>query len=402
MRILFGIVLSLVAASTTAADRRPGWIRTSDGVEMKGEVWFSQPEIKVYEGDDAAGGRFVRVAQDEIASITFSIKSSSQEKEWRFKNAGSDEKEYTDKTYPVVELKSETKTRAGQVLKGHVYTQPVMVRVQDRENPMDYDTKKFLVKYQFKGDAGTEIKDVVYVTSITFDAPEGKVGSGDEPKATGEKFVGQGSFSGSVKGIGKIEMASAYGLKRGRAYEGKVDGAKGTFEIHALPEDVYDVWLMTDKGIYVAMSDQKFSPEADRRELEADDLKTVHGNVHKFRDFFDQQAVLALKGDREMARALVWQRRSAPLYDEEVMKGEQIYRLDVWPWHMRQTEWHIDASSRANMFRYMEKRGTAPRPIIMTQKLKDIVLGAGEKKTLELNEADVKDAKPFPLPSEWK
>jgi len=377
------LTLCFVASST---ERRPGSIQTSDGVTLKGEVWFSTPEVKIYEGEDSAGGRFMRVSQEELASIAFSVRSSSTEKEWRFKNAGSDEKEFTAKTYPVIELKSETRTKSGQILKGHVYAQPVFVRVQDRENPMDYDTRKFIVKYQHKGDVGQAGKDVVYVTSITF----------DDVEAAAE--AGRGSFSGNVRGLGKLEQAAAYGLKRGRAYDGKVDAAKGTFTIATLPEDIYDVWALTDKGIYVALSEKQFTHEDERRPLEAEDLKTLNTHLAKFRDFFDQQTALTLFGDRDAARTLVWQRRQAPLYDEEVLNGGQIYRLDIWPWHMRQTEWHIDASSRANMFRYFEKKDAPPRQIYRVQKWSDLALAAGDRKMLELSDADLKDVKPFALP----
>jgi len=388
LRLRFGLVLLLVVSVFAhGAERRPGTIVTSDGVTLKGEVWFSTPEVKIYEGEDVSGGRFLRVAQDELASIVFSVKNSFTENEWRFKNAGSDEKEVTDRKYPVVDLKSETRLKSGQLLKGHLYTQPIFVRVQDRENPMDYDTKKFILKYQHKGEVGQEIKDIVYVKSITFDDV-------DATKSEGAR----GALTGAVKGLGKLEQVSAYGLKRGRAYEGKVDAAKGSFEIGNLPEDSYDVWALTDKGIYVSLSEKQFTPEEDRRPLEADDLKTLNAHLLKFRDFFDQQIALTLHGDRDAARTLVWQRRQAPLYDEEVLNGGQIYRLDMWPWHMRQTEWHIDASSRANMFRYFEKKNAAPRLIYRVQKWNDIALVAGERRTLELSEADLKDVKPFPLP----
>jgi hypothetical protein len=107
---------------------------------------------------------------------------------------------------------------------------------------------------------------------------------------------------------------------------------------------------------------------------------------------------MILLGDRDVARTVVWQRRQAPLYDEDVLNGTQIYRLDIWPWHMRQTEWHVDASSRANMFRYFEKKNAAPRQIYRVQKWSDIALSPGDKKALELTDADVKDVKPFPTP----
>jgi hypothetical protein len=377
LRFAISLFAALAALGASSAERRPGAIRMSDGVELRGEIWFNTPELKIYEGEDAAGGKFTRVKQDELASITFSVKQAAMERPWRFKNAGSDEKEYLDGEYPVVELKSETKLTSGQVMKGHVYTVPVFVRVQDRENPMDYDTKKFILRYQHKGETGQQIKDVAYVTSITFDGADAAAAD-------------RGVISGSLKDLGKVEMASAFGIHRVRAYEGKVDPAKSTFRIAELPVDTYELAVMTDKGIYVGLADITKTPKEEIRALDENDPKLIAAEVAKFRDFFDHQHVLMVKGDKESAKTIVHQRREEDIHGQQDLKGKEIHRLDIWCWHQRQTEWHIDQSLRANLFRYHEAKGARARSITHLPKMSGLAIGAGEAKTVDVNAEDLK------------
>ena len=358
--------------SAHAIERRPGAIKTSDGLELKGEIWFNNGEVKIYEGEDAADGKFVRVLQNEIATITFVIKKSSMEKPWRFKNAGSDEKEFLDGQYPLVEMKSETRLKNGQLLKGHLQTAPVMIRTQGRENPMDWDTKKWPLKYQYKGEVGQTEKDIAYITAITFD---------DAGVVTA---ASKGAISGVVKGLGNVEQVSAYGIKRGRSFDGKPGKDKQSFHIGNLPEDTYDIVILTDTGIYAGLSDDAALDKG--RPLEADDLAAINAKIKAFNDFFDDQRALLIKGNRDAAKVLVYQARTKPIVDQQDLKGRELNRLDIWNWHLRQTEWAIDASSRANLLRYTENK-TKKREITLVPKLGAVQVST-EPKSIELNAAD--------------
>jgi hypothetical protein len=369
-------LFALLMDSASAVERRPGAVKTSDGMEFKGDVWFNNAEAKVYEGEDAADGRYLKVNQSEIASIVFSIKKSSMEKPWRFPNPGSDLKEYLPGEYPVVELKSVTTLKSGQIVKGHLAACPVYIRAQSRENPMDFDNKKFFLRYQYKGEVGQTMKDIAYVSSIVFD---------DGSKITGS--VTSGKILGTVVALGAPEQCAAYGIKRGRAFEGTVDAAKGTFKIENLPDDVYDVSVLTDKGIYVGMSDMGPTPAEEARPIEAGDLENIDKHCKTIRDFFDEIRALAVKGDRSFAKVLVFQARNKEMYDEEGLKGKKVNRLDIWNWHMRQTEWVINTSARNNLFRYMEPAGGVRREIRLIQKFGAIPVTL-ETKELKLEPAD--------------
>ncbi|GMV82354.1 MAG: hypothetical protein AMXMBFR7_35380 [Planctomycetota bacterium] len=351
MKVRVSVLLLLLAAFAQGAERRAGVIRLSNGQEHKGEIWFQGSEPRIYEGEGAAGGRFVNVKLEEFASLTFFIRTQSTERPWRFKNAGSDEKEFLPGEYPVVDLGVEAKLLSGQTLKGHLLNKPVYIRTPDGENPMDYLEQKFHLKFQMQGDVGQKAADLVYVKEIVFDGGEAA------PEA------GNGVLAGTLKGFGALQQVAAYGIERMRAYEGKVlDATQGTYRIERLPPDRYDVALLTDRGIWVGLSDQA-ATAADARPLEAGDEAAIAATLAKFDDFFDVQGVVAVRGHREAAKVLVHQRRVKEQHDEAGLKGQELNRLDIWSWHLRTTEWHINPRGRANLFRYFEPRRGQPRPI---------------------------------------
>jgi hypothetical protein len=374
------IAAGLVCMTAQAVERRPGAVATSDGVELRGEVWFGNAEIKVYEGEGASGGKYLKVNQDDLARITFTVKKSTMERPWRFKNAGSDEKEYLEGQYPLVELASEVLLKSGQVLKGHVLTVPVMVRVQGRENPMDFDTHKFPLKYQHKGETGQLQKDIVYVTSIRFDDATGVV-------AGGKKIV----LSGVAKGMGKLQEVVAYSNEHGHVIQGKVDAKLETFSVEAPPGGKYDLAILTDRSIYVGLSDQVPESKEPPRALEDGDLKSIAAEVVKFRDFFEDQKVVSLKGNRDAAKALLLQTRVASVNDQAALSNKVQHRLDIWRWHLMRTEWRVDTSARANLFRYEDTRGERPRDVRFVAKL-----GAVSAESSIKLDVEEKDAAEFP------
>ncbi|MCZ7647495.1 MAG: hypothetical protein M5U26_19935 [Planctomycetota bacterium] len=353
------LLLALLAASSRAVERRPGVIRLNNGQEHKGEVFFKGNPPRIYEGDGAAKGRYVNLEFAELASLSFFVRKESAERPWRFKNAGSDEKEYLEGEYPVLELGVEAKLKGGQTLKGHLMNLPVYIRTPDGENPMDYLEQKFHLKFQIQGEVGQKAGDLAWVKEIVFvDIEEAA------PAA------GFGAIEGAFTAMGIIEQVAAYGIDRKRSYEGRVlDAAKGTYRIADLPPDRYDVAVLTERGIWVGLSAAAAATKEPPRPLEAGDEARIAEEVVKFRDFFDEQQVLGVQGHREAAKVMVHQRRVKAQHDEKGLEGKEVQRLDVWTFYMSATQWHIDARGRANLFRYFEPRGGTPRPIVLRPEL---------------------------------
>jgi hypothetical protein len=266
------------------------------------------------------------------------------------------------------------KLASGKVVSGHLMTTPLYVRVPGVENPMDYDNKKFILKFQIKGEVGQTFKDIVHVTSVVF--------TDATPAAAAE--ADNGSIRGIIKGLGKLEQVAAFGIERMAGYPGNVDAQKETYCIENLPKDVYDIAVLTDRGAWVGLSDVAKTVKG-ARPLEPEDEQAIAKTLAKFEDFFDQQQVLAVKGHCEAAKTVVHQWRQREQHDEEGLKGQQIHRLDIWCWHKRATEWHIDKVGRAQLFRYFEPKEGNKRPIRMLPQIGGVKVDPATKKPVELN-----------------
>lgn len=361
-----------VMGASTATERRPGLIKMSDGTEHKGEIWFTDGKLRVYEGQDVMDGRYVNVSQKELVSITFEDRQKTMERPWRFRNAGSDEKEFLPGEYPVINFGAQVKLGSGKTLAGHLMTTPVFIRSQGTENPMDHDDNKFVLKYQVKGEVGQTYKDVIYVASITF--TDGATQAAEN-----------GVIRGSIKGLGKLEQAAAFGIERMAGYLGKVDAAAGTYRIENLPKDVYDVAILTDRGSYVGLSDVSQTVKGAPRPLEPGDEQAIAKELAKFDDFFDQQEVLGVKGHCDAAKVIVHQWRQREQYDEAGLKGKQIHRLDIWCWHKRTKEWIIDKAGRAQLFRYFEPKEGLKRRTRLIPQLGGVKIAPAEKASVEVD-----------------
>jgi hypothetical protein len=54
-------------------------------------------------------------------------------------------------------------------------------------------------------------------------------------------------------------------------------------------------------------------------------------------------------------------------------------------WHLRTTEWHLNTTGRAQLFRYSEDPNGQPRRAKLVPELGGVKLDPAEKKTVELN-----------------
>jgi hypothetical protein len=94
------------------------------------------------------------------------VESEKVEKEWRFKEAGNDEKLYTGRTYVDRKLRTtvtlaDGKTRIAGQVKGTV------LYVETREG----EKRKFFLYHDQSGAVGQTAEQVVYIKSVVLEAP---------------------------------------------------------------------------------------------------------------------------------------------------------------------------------------------------------------------------------------
>lgn len=135
---------------------RKGTITLSDGRTFTGQIRTTLDKpIRLFDPDTE---QFRDIPWNLIRSMEAKILWERDEKEWHFKDSGSDIKEYTGKTYPARELAYTLTLVNGQTISGSVAA-PLHMQTPD-------DEKNFPLHKRDKGDVGQRLKDLVYVLQV--------------------------------------------------------------------------------------------------------------------------------------------------------------------------------------------------------------------------------------------
>jgi hypothetical protein len=141
------------------AGSRDGKVTLSNGVKIDGRIWTTQAtplrvwieENKTYKDID-----FAVVKQIDVHVIT-----EVMEDDWRWLKEGSDQKVYSGKKYPNVDLAYKFTLVNGQEVEGTVVA-PIYV--------VDGSKARTLALYKhYKGNLDETLKDLVYITAVTLE-----------------------------------------------------------------------------------------------------------------------------------------------------------------------------------------------------------------------------------------
>ncbi len=140
-------------------DARPATIMLSDGKTLKGNAATTTDKpIRVW---DETIKDYRDIPFGLIASAKANVLWERDEKEWQFKESGSDVKVYSGKTYPARETQYTFTLANGDKITGDVAA------------PIYMDTGKatrtFVLHKRDKGEPGQTLKDLLYVKQIEFD-----------------------------------------------------------------------------------------------------------------------------------------------------------------------------------------------------------------------------------------
>jgi hypothetical protein len=137
-------------------EARPGTVRLSDGTVLAGQVSTTREKpLRVW---DAAEKEYRDIPLTDIRTIVASILWERLEPEWRFRDSGSDIKEYTGRSYPARELEYELTLRDGTVLRGGLVAPLYIER--------DGGTQMHALNKRQKGEVGHNLADLVYVARV--------------------------------------------------------------------------------------------------------------------------------------------------------------------------------------------------------------------------------------------
>jgi len=148
------------AGSNIAADpaARQGVMLLSNGEKIHGRFATTQGKpLRIYDEHEV----FRDVPFDLVRSAEAKVLWERDEKEWHFRESGSDIKEYSGKTYPARETQYTLTLVNGQTVTGSIVAP---LYLQSRDGPYT-----FILHKRDKGEPGQTLKQLVYVQKVEFD-----------------------------------------------------------------------------------------------------------------------------------------------------------------------------------------------------------------------------------------
>jgi len=139
---------------------RPGTITMSDGKMIKGKIATTADKpIRIWVEKEKD---YEDVPIDQIASAEVTVLWERDEKEWNFKETGSDIKVYSGRTYPARQTQYSFTLTDGTIIKGDVVA-PLYVTTDDGK------TKTYVLYKRDKGEIGQKLTDRPYVKTVKFE-----------------------------------------------------------------------------------------------------------------------------------------------------------------------------------------------------------------------------------------
>lgn len=137
-------------------ESRPGMILLSDGKKLRGRLSTTREKpIRVFASDEK---EYRDIPFSLIRSMGARVLWEREQKEWHFKESGSDVKEYSGKTYPAREIEYIVKLVNGQTVTGGIVA-PLYV--------LEGETKSMhVLNKRQKGEIGQTLKDLVYIRRV--------------------------------------------------------------------------------------------------------------------------------------------------------------------------------------------------------------------------------------------
>jgi len=139
-------------------DALPGVVILSDGTILPGSVYTTLG--KNWEVWSAAEKRWRHIPPILVLSIRAVVVEAGMEKEWRWKEMGSDEKVFTGRTKPIRRFRWRFHLIDDSVITGAVKGQPAWVRSREKRHG------PFVLHERSAGKYGQTLKDLVHVQRI--------------------------------------------------------------------------------------------------------------------------------------------------------------------------------------------------------------------------------------------
>jgi hypothetical protein len=150
------------APPRASAEARPGKIVLSDGTALTGQVWTTlQTPLRLWVEEEK---RYHDVPLELVSRIEVHVLKEGLEEDWRWLKEGSDQKVYSGKKYPNVELAYRLTLLNGQAIEGTVVAPLYLLP----DGPAASRPRTLALYKKYKGELGQTLKEAVYVKEVAF------------------------------------------------------------------------------------------------------------------------------------------------------------------------------------------------------------------------------------------
>jgi len=140
-------------------EARKGSVTLNSGQTLRGLIATTREKpISIFDENDK---EYRDVPMALIKSMEASVTWERDEKEWQFKESGSDIKEYSGKTYPARELQYKVTLVNGQTITGGIVA-PLYISEADKQY-------MFMLNKRQKVEVGQTLKGLLYVQRVEFE-----------------------------------------------------------------------------------------------------------------------------------------------------------------------------------------------------------------------------------------
>ncbi|MHC4542205.1 MAG: hypothetical protein ACYS74_20870 [Planctomycetota bacterium] len=295
-------------------------------------------------GEPVRYGKVRQFTFEPVREIRFYPEKEQMRQDWKFvektkydeKTAVADytpaKKEFWGQLYPLRYVFSEVVFSSGETLEGHLYSVPVYLETKEK-------THRILLLSKQRGDKGTKLDDLVYVTRVKMLDKGKDIAADVAVKFTGMTFGPDDAVQAMTR-----DSLTPVPTERG--------DSPGTFVVKsAFGEDFYVAAKKQDKYIvgWSSNQDQKL-------------LALARDYLQRQRDFYNDKKLLGVtrsKDGREVLTLVNLRRRFAPTHfgeiggewDKELGRIVEPWRLSIWRWKYDEVNQDLLLSSRGTFFR---------------------------------------------------
>jgi hypothetical protein len=268
---------------------------------------------------------------EAVAGLSWFAATQRLERAWRFVESGKTAKEHTGEPYPILDLRTEVRTREGACATGHLLTTAFYLE-------RGATARKFVARAQVTGKPGQAPADVVYPAELVIQA-----GPSGIRAAAGWDVTVRAPAEAGWPAVAAVMCAPAATAARVTPLDGRHFRIEG--------EGGEPVVALRDRGrILVGWDGRADATLAGR----------VSQGVRDIRDFFDDRRALAVASNRTDAatvHSLVLVSRARPTTLDAA--ASLPWRLEVWRWRLGDDGTNLLLGARAVLFRDIRAAGAA-------------------------------------------